>query len=435
MSGIEGLPESDSPKEVLGSLQFILSQLGKELGEKYDTYLRQKIGPHWVHALSNIRKKAITLNDPQFVLSEPLKNPDSPTRGCLPTGGKFYNQLEDALRVRNEWAHFEVDPIDLKQLLISVEVIHRLAISADMKLGKLCSEVKKRAKDILEGRYVASSAPAPQGPADELAAVHAELAVEQQRSATLAQEIEAAEVLLDEAARAPSGEPVVVEPDLETLEQRAIVEEKLAHLEFIFQSLLAAQEPQPEDETEASPQIVTAALPGHRWDGELPNRSTTLMGLQDDLFDPLISSGVAREFGMNATTQIKKWRPLVAPGATVLINDAGQAVSYINGIPTYLGSLAGEMAAAEATSTLSGFFIGHSYTLRLNGTIEDRGSGDTLAQVNPGSAKKVGKKLTALIPNGGRLRVTTTGTVARYLDGEWVGVAKVRPEDWFPGQL
>ena len=119
----------------------------------------------------------------------------------------------------------------------------------------------------------------------------------------------------------------------------------------------------------------------------------------------------------------------------MLINDAGQAVSYIDGIPTYLGSLTGERAAAEATSTLSGFFIGHSYTLRLNGTIEDRGSGDTLEQVNPGSAKKVGKKLTALIPNGGRLRVTTTGTVARYLDGEWVGVAKVRPEDWFPGQL
>ena len=435
MSDTEGLPERDSPKEVLGSLQFILSSLGKELGERYDTYLQQKIGPNWVQTLSNIRKKAITLNDPQFVLSEPLKNPDSPTRDCLPTGGAFYNQLEDALRVRNEWAHHEVSPIDLKQLLISVDVIHRLATSAEMKLGKLCSEVKKRAKDILEGRYVASGAPAPQGLADEIAALHAELAVVQQRSTTLAQEVEAAQALLEVAAQAPSGAPVVIEPDPETLEQLAIVEEKLSQLEFLLESLLAAQEPQPEEETEASPPVVTAALPGHRWDGELPNRSTTLMGLQDDLFDPLISSGVAGEFGMNATTQIKKWRPLVAPGATVLINDAGQAVSYIDGIPTYLGSLTGEMAAVEATSTLSGFFIGHSYTLRLNGTIEDRGSGDTLAQVNPGSAKKVGKKLTALIPNGGRLRVTTTGTVARYLDGEWVGVAKVRPEDWFPGQL
>jgi hypothetical protein len=432
MSDLEGLPESGSEKEVLGSMHFVLISLGKELGERYNTKLQQEIGPNWVKALSNIRKKSINLTDAQFVLSEPLRNSDSPTRACLPTGGAFFNQLEDALQVRNEWMHHEVTPVDLNHLWISVDVIHRLATSAEMKLGKLCSEVKKRAKDILDGHYVT---PASQSVVDEFAALQVELAAAQQREKTLAEEVGAAQALLDEVAHAAPDVADIVEAEPETLEQLAMAEEKLARLEFLVESMLAARETQPEPEAVSTGAAGVFALPGHRWEATLPSRSTTLMGLQDDLFDPLIRTGVAAEFGSEAVNRIKKWRPLIAPGATVLINDAGQAVSYIDGVPTYLGNLAGDSQHPADESKLSGFFIAASYTLRLNGTIEDRETGDTLAQVNPGSAKKVGKKLKEFIPNGGRLRVTTTGTIARYQDGEWAAVTQVRPDEWFPGQL
>jgi hypothetical protein len=245
----------------------------------------------------------------------------------------------------------------------------------------------------------------------------------------------AAQQLLDEAAQAASDASVVVESDPETLQQLAMAEEKLARLEFLVESMLAAREEQPETEPVSTRESGVLALPGHRWESALPKRSTTFMGLQDDLFDPLIRTGIAAEFGSEAVDQIRKWRPLVSPGATVLINDAGQAVTYIDGVPTYLGNLAGDRWHSADESKLSGFFVGHSYTLRLNGTVEDRETGDTLAQVNPGSARKIGKKLKELIPNGGRLRVTTTGTVARYQDGEWVAMMQISPDDWFPAHL
>jgi hypothetical protein len=435
MNDSEGLPENGTPKEVLGSMHFVLISLGKELGERYDKELTETIGPNWVQVLSNMRRKSINPTDAQFVLSEPLRNPDSPTRACLPTGGAFYNQLEDALRVRNEWMHHEVTPVDLHHLWIGVDVIHRLATAAELRIGKLCSLVKKRAKDIIDDRYVPSATSLDQGLADELAELQAELAAARQREKSLVEEMGAAQALLDEAAQGVPDATVVVEPDPETLRQLAIAEEKLARLEFLVESMLAAREAQPEPEPVTAQESGVLALPGHKWDAPLPSRSTTLMGLQDDLFDPLIRTGIAAEFGPEAVDQIKKWRPLIASGATVLINEAGQAVSYIDGVPTYLGNLAGDSQHSADESKLTGFFVGHSYTLRLNGTIEDRETGDTLAQVNPGSAKKLGKKLKELIPNGGRLRVTTTGTVARYQDGEWVTVMRISPDQWFPGQL
>ena len=434
MSDQEGLPERDTPAEVLGSIHYVLISLGNELGERYDKVFRVEVGPNWVQALSNLRKKAINPTDAQFVLSEPLRHPDSPARKVLPAGGAFYNQLEDALRVRNDWMHHDVDPIDLNHLWNSVDVIHRLATSAGLRLGKLCSEIKKRIKEIVNGQYV-PGAPVVIDQSVELGALQAELIKAREREQALVEEVDAAQALLEEAAQAvtPIVEPVEESKELEA--ELAAAEEKLSRLEFLVESLLASQEEKPHMEQQTETVTPVSALPGHRWEGPLPPRSTTLMGLQDDLFDPLISTGIGREFGENASSIISGWRKLVAPGATILVNAEGDAVSYIDGEPTYLGSLKGKTTAPNTTARLAGFFTGHTYTLRLNGTIEDRDTGDTLSQINPGNAKKVGKKLKELIPNGGRLRVTTTGTIARYQDGEWVAVAEVRPEEWFPGQL
>lgn len=84
---------------------------------------------------------------------------------------------------------------------------------------------------------------------------------------------------------------------------------------------------------------------------------------------------------------------------------------------------------------LSGSFSSNSYTLRLDGTIKHRESGETLARVNPKHGEQIGKKLKKLMPKGGRLRLTTTGTVARHVDGTWVSVTHVSREEWFPGHL
>jgi hypothetical protein len=127
-------------------MHFVLHSLGRELGERYDAHLTKSIGPNWPQALANIRKHYIHKYDAYFVLSEPLKFPDSPTRACLPSGGAFYNKLEDTLDVRNAWSHHEVSPLNLATLKTSIATIHDFATAAELQLGKLCSDIKKRIK-------------------------------------------------------------------------------------------------------------------------------------------------------------------------------------------------------------------------------------------------------------------------------------------------
>ncbi len=80
-------------------------------------------------------------------------------------------------------------------------------------------------------------------------------------------------------------------------------------------------------------------------------------------------------------------------------------------------------------------WLPRSYTLRLNGRIEDRRSGEILEDVNPDAAKSVAEKLLQVIPRGGRLRVTASGGVARYQDEQWEVVEKVSKSEWFPDHL
>ena len=103
----------------------------------------------------------------------------------------------------------------------------------------------------------------------------------------------------------------------------------------------------------------------------------------------------------------------------------------------YLLSKTQEQQDASTNNSEEGAatFIPHSYTLRLNGRIEDRRSGETLESVNPDAARSVAERLLQVIPRGGRLRVTASGGVARYRDEQWEVVEKVSKSEWFPGHL
>ena len=89
----------------------------------------------------------------------------------------------------------------------------------------------------------------------------------------------------------------------------------------------------------------------------------------------------------------------------------------------------------DEPDTPANTWLPRSYTLRLNGRIEDRRSGETLEDINPDAAKSVADRLLQVIPRGGRLRVTASGDVARYRDEQWEVVEKVSKSEWFPGHL
>ena len=70
----------------------------------------------------------------------------------------------------------------------------------------------------------------------------------------------------------------------------------------------------------------------------------------------------------------------------------------------------------------------------MNGSVRDRGSDELLGDlVDAGDT--LGALLIARKPSGGRLRITATGEVAAYFGETWGFLAKVEPNNWFPGHL
>ena len=422
-----GLPKADTPDEVLGTMHYVLRELGRELGERYDEHLSATISPDWVRALENIRRQRIHLYDAHFVLSEPLKHADSPTRKCLPSGGAFYNLLEDALEQRNKWSHHEIPSLDLNTLQSSLSVIHQLATAAELQLGALCAQIKKRIKDISNGTYsTVGSAPTETVDIDELLD---ELRQAHESEKQLRVDAIAAQELLDQAADngAENDELRSQLNEAQVRLEAALAD--LARQEFVIEGLAS----EPEGEPDEGPWMK--ATPGHPWPHDLPTRRVTLMALHNDLFDEATSARVAPEFSDLATGVIAAWKKTVPTNATIFLSPHGQAVTYVNGTPIYLGSLDEAQQSHTADKSVEGFFTPHRYTLRLNGSIEDRATGDTLSAVKRSAAPRIAKALLEAVPTGGRLRVTVDGHVARFSDGQWVTIGVVTADEWFPGHL
>lgn len=79
--------------------------LGDELGTFYDTRMRKLQGEDWLRNLSQQRNEYnLTLNDPDFVIKEPLRS-DSPLRAILPKSPSFYRNLDILRKIRNYIAH------------------------------------------------------------------------------------------------------------------------------------------------------------------------------------------------------------------------------------------------------------------------------------------------------------------------------------------
>ena len=79
--------------------------LGDELGNYYDENMRKVQGELWLRNLAQQRNDYnITLNDPDFVIKEPLRS-DSPLRSILPKSPSFYKNLDILRKIRNHIAH------------------------------------------------------------------------------------------------------------------------------------------------------------------------------------------------------------------------------------------------------------------------------------------------------------------------------------------
>jgi hypothetical protein len=67
--------------------------------------MRKVQGEHWLRNLAQQRNDYnLTLNDPDFVIKEPLRS-DSPLRSILPKSPSFYKNLDILRKIRNHIAH------------------------------------------------------------------------------------------------------------------------------------------------------------------------------------------------------------------------------------------------------------------------------------------------------------------------------------------
>jgi hypothetical protein len=79
--------------------------LGDELGSYYDEGMQKVQGENWLRNLAKQRNDYnLTLNDPDFVIKEPLRS-DSPLRSILPKSPSFYKNLDILRKIRNHIAH------------------------------------------------------------------------------------------------------------------------------------------------------------------------------------------------------------------------------------------------------------------------------------------------------------------------------------------
>lgn len=160
------LPTKDEPVQVLGIYHSVMSALGLELGKRYDEYCKPRLGDDWFlklkaqHQMGH--KPPISLFDPSFVLNEPLHNPSSPLRDCLPKSAALFNQLDEVVQVRNVWSHYSAEQT-LSELENALRPVHKLATMAQMRLGGPVSAIRKRIKAILNGDFPPTSTPEPAG--------------------------------------------------------------------------------------------------------------------------------------------------------------------------------------------------------------------------------------------------------------------------------
>jgi hypothetical protein len=80
-------------------------------------------------------------------------------------------------------------------------------------------------------------------------------------------------------------------------------------------------------------------------------------------------------------------------------------------------------------------FLAFSYVLHLTGEIRNRKNDQLLSEIRPEVSQNLGALLIARKPAGGRLRITSEGTIVAYFDDHWGYLASVKVEQWFPDHL
>lgn len=139
-----------------------------------------------------------------------------------------------------------------------------------------------------------------------------------------------------------------------------------------------------------------------------------------------------------AVQMIDQFLAIRPTGGRVWVDSDNDAVTYVDRDLVYLGRLEplGPLPSDLRPGDSFDDYTGRSYSMTMSGQIQCRSTGGWLEEaVGLGVARAVAQRIQRLKPTGGRFRVSVGGIASAYVDGQWVFVTEISPEEWFPGHL
>jgi hypothetical protein len=335
-------------------MNLLLRALGFDLGRHYHAALAPRLGEDWLERLRVQRlqdtgegryRRRINLYDPSFCLTEPLHDPRSPLRGCLPRDKAFYDLLDAAVQVRNAEQHFD-GLLHADRLVAGSRTIQALANRVQLPVAQDAEVLLGRIRELqtnpdahraltsseaeaLRRRLVDDAAAA-----EKLQRDVADLQARERRARTRWQRAEA------DAGRS-AAEREALAAELDALRER-------------FEQAVAAQELAMEQAAAARRELSHLSMerlrdqpngdadnlgPGDPWPHPPGSRVVRLIAHIQDLLDPASGELLTEQYGEAAALAARQWLDRLPHGGTIHLTDAGHAAHFTGSGWVYLGQL------------------------------------------------------------------------------------------------
>jgi hypothetical protein len=358
--------------------------LGDELGSFYDTKMRKAQGDDWLRNLAQQRNDYnLTLNDPDFVIKEPLRS-DSPLRAILPKSPSFYRNLDILRKIRNHIAHNKTEG-GYEQTREILGIL--LAVSMDIDLKHCVNEYAgaiRRIEALDLGTMFGEDSPTAnrvEDFEDKSAEIEEMLFEEKEKSAKVARLLEEARSVvvikelefdaLYESEQAKTAAVQKMEAELNKarqeaeelknqLEENTQRTEDLKKSEINLKNLVASlalplaetsnlnvmKIDERSDDIKSQAKENTAKLlsvqeAGTLWDHPKGNKKIVLSVSSRDLVDTKNGKLLEKADPSKTKELAEKWLKIRPQGGRVFIDSEGHASTLIDDRLVYLGNLTG----------------------------------------------------------------------------------------------
>ena len=358
--------------------------LGDELGSFYDTKMRKAHGDDWLRNLAQQRNDYnLTLNDPDFVIKEPLRS-DSPLRAILPKSPSFYRNLDILRKIRNHIAHNKTEG-GYEQTREILGIL--LAVSMDIDLKHCVNEYAgaiRRIEALDLGTMFGEDSPTAnrvEDFEDKSAEIEEMLFEEKEKSAKVAQLLEEARSVvvikelefdaLYESEQAKTAAVQKMEAELNKARQEAEelknqLEENTQRTEDLKKSeinlknlvaslalplaetsnLNAMKIDERSDDIKSQAKENTAKLlsvqeAGTLWDHPKGNKKIVLSVSSRDLVDTKNGKLLEKADPSRTKELAEKWLKIRPQGGRIFIDSDGHASTLIDDRLVYLGNVTG----------------------------------------------------------------------------------------------